>query len=670
MMLAVLIVLPLASGAAIWMLLDDGPGARRRCAAAAAASLGATLAVAVAGAATGPSMTWTWGAGLQLSLELPPIAAAVAVTVPAIALAVVVYAAAHEPTRGLTRLVGSLVAFTGAMQLVVVAADLLSLLIGWELVAAFSWALIGHDWRDPSRPARAAHAFNVTRAGTLGLFLAAAATFAATGGLAYTDLDALDGPALHVAAAGVLVAAAAKSGQVPFAPWLFSAMAGPTPVSALLHSATMVAAGAYLLIRLEPALAPAGWFSPATLAIGLATALLGGMVAVAQRRAKHLLAASTSAQYGLMLVAVGAGYPVVAAVHLVAHAVFKSLLFLTAGVAISAVDSERLDRMRLWSSLRMTAILAAVGSLALAAIPPLGAAWSKEQIVGAATHTHVLLGLATMAAGGLSAMYITRFQLLAFGRHDAEQHPDPRSLSHPPGRLEHGALIGLAAASLLLGALWLPPAHGLLRRAGTLPPTATWELVLSLAVVAVAVAAAAHGLRSGWLPRLTSSPAARVVGEWVGLSAASRRLVVDPVLALAGRVSTFDDRVIDAGVRGIARIGAGASSVAGRADDHVVDAGVHAAAGSVVRASGWLARGDVRFVDAGVRGVAAATTVIADRWSRLTELGMDGAVRGVAQGFSFGGHQLRRLQTGAAHHYLTIVIAGAALSMIVAAIWR
>ncbi|MBW3577631.1 MAG: NADH-quinone oxidoreductase subunit L [Actinobacteria bacterium] len=642
--MAWLVVLPLVAGAAIWGLGPrEGRRARIVLAVASAAALIATCALAVVAGATAASTSWAWGAGLRLGLEVPPLAAAVAITVPGVALATVVYAAAHEAACGLARQLGLLVVFTGAMELVVVAADLLTVLIGWELVAAVSWALIGHQWRDPTRPARAAHAFNVTRAGALGLFVAAGAAFAATGGLTYTDLAAVDGPALHLVAAGVVVAAVTKSAQLPFSPWLFSAMAGPTPVSALLHSATMVAAGAYLLVRLQPVLGPVGWFGPVTLTIGLLTALAGGVVAVVQHRAKHLLAASTSAQYGLMLVAVGAGYPVVATAHLVAHAAFKALLFLAAGVAISAVGSEVLGRMRLGSHRPATAVLAAAGSLALAAVPPLGAAWSKEQIVAAATAAHLLAGIVAIVAGGLSALYITRFQLLAFGprRHD---DTSPRDRRTRPGRVELGAMAGLALATIGLSALWLPPVEHMLRRIGQLPSSEPWELVASLSVVAAAAYAAVLGDRAGWLASLGTTGASRRVGQWLGLSELSRRAIADPVLQLAAGTRRFDDRVVDAGVRGVARL---ASATATRAGD-----------------------ADVRVVDAGVRGVAALTRVVAERWTRLTELGVDGAVRGVAGGFSWSARDLRRLQTGAAHHYLTIVTVGAALAVAVAALWR
>ncbi|MGI8574162.1 MAG: NADH-quinone oxidoreductase subunit 5 family protein [Egibacteraceae bacterium] len=586
-----------------------------------------------------------FGAGLVLSAELTAEAGVVTVLVPVIALPIVVYAVWHEEAAALPRLVGLLLVFTGAMELLVVAADLLTLLIGWELVGALSWALIGYEWEEIENPQQAAHAFNATRFGDLGLFVAAGAAFASVGSLSYAELTVLDGTALDVFAGGILLAAAAKSAQVVFAPWLFSAMAGPTPVSALLHAATMVAAGPYLLVRLFDVLDGAPWFGPATLAIGLMTALAAGAVGALQHHAKRLLAASTSAQYGLMFVAVGAGYPLVALIHLVAHAALKALLFLSAGVGQAATGSYELARMRLGSRLPVTALLTLVGSLALAAIPPLGAAWSKERVVAAATHEAVWLGVVTLGAGALSAVYATRFQLLAFGPTRSEQ-PSPRPLVRGPYAVETGALAYLAALCVGLGALWWPASRRALEdwTGSVVPAGATWEVVASLALAAAAIYAVwAAGRRQRLLQPTLLGPG-RAVAEWFGLPTAVRRVVVDPSLALAHALARFDDRVVDAGVGGVA-----------------VLAG---------RAAGALARSDDRVVDAGVRGVAALTGWAARVLAGLGELGVDGSVRLLVATVAGAGRDTRRLQTGMLHQYYIIVAVGVSLAFVVAAVWR
>ena len=193
-------------------------------------------------------------------------------------------------------------------------------------------------------------------------------------------------------------------------------MAGPTSVSALLHSATMVAAGAYALIILGPAVSVVGWFGPAVVAIGLSTALVGGVVALGEVHGKRILAASTAAQYGLMFTAVGLGAPGAAAAHLVAHALLKSQLFLAVGVGRTATGTGDVRRWRLGGRMPYVAYAAAFGALALTAVPPVGAAWTKEQIVAAAVTAGPSVGALAFLAGLLSTVYALRLHLLAFGR--------------------------------------------------------------------------------------------------------------------------------------------------------------------------------------------------------------------------------------------------------------
>ena len=272
-------------------------------------AVGALLATLAAGAWAAnalPGTTIAWSPAIQLVLRVDGFGRIMIILVPFIAAPIVAYAAVSE-TEGRTRLLVLMLAFVAAMLLLVVAADFVTLLIGWELIGATSWALIGHDWHDRTNVEAGTQAFLTTRLGDLGLYIAAGAAFAASGSFGFDALRAAPTPWLEIVAGGVLLAAVAKSAQVPFSPWLFAAMAGPTPVSALLHSATLVAAGAYLLIRLAPVLEPVAWFLPLTAIVGIATALSGGIVAAVQTHMKRVLAASTSAQYGLMFVAIGAG---------------------------------------------------------------------------------------------------------------------------------------------------------------------------------------------------------------------------------------------------------------------------------------------------------------------------------------------------------------------------
>lgn len=642
-----LVLLPLVAGPFLWWA-GARAGATARSAwhgVAAVTVLVGDLLLAALAAAQGASGSYDVGAGLVLVADLSPPANVVAVLVPAIAACVVAWAAAHETRSGLARLLGLLVTFVGAMQLLVVAGDLLTLVVGFELVGGLSWALVGHDWRDPATPRAAAHAFNATRAGGLGLFVAAGAAWSASGSLAFDGLDAVAGAPLHAAVAGILLAAVAKSAQGPFAPWLFSAMAGPTSVSALLHSSTMVAAGAYVLVRLFPVLDRVAWFGPVTIAIGLVTALAGGVVALLQSHAKKLLAASTSAQYGLMLVAVGAGYPAVAIAHLVVHAVFKAQLFLSAGVAMHAVGSPDLGRMRLGRQLRTTAALTAAGSLALGAVPPLGGAWSKETVVAAAGHIAPGLAVAVVVAGGLSAAYATRFQLLAYGPVRAGS-PGPRQLAHTPSTVEQATIGLLGLASVLLGTLWIPPLRHAAARLldGALAEGPAWELATSLAVVAVAVYTMWSLDDRGRLGHVGTAGATAAWGDWLGMPAVIRGGVVDPALALARALARFDDRVVDGVVGAMAAGARGAATGAATLLEPALDA---------------LPRGTA----AAGRGIARVSTRVAER-------GVEGSVAAVAWFVERAGSDARRTHTGMVHHQFVVIVVGLGLVAVAAVVGR
>ena len=387
----------------------------------------------------------------------------------------------------------------------------------------------------------------------------------------------------------------------------------------------MVAAGAYLIARLQPFLDTAAWFGPVTIGVGITTALAGGVVAFLHPEAKKLLAASTSAHYGLMFVAVGAGFPAIAIAHLVAHGLFKALLFVSAGVAIDTSGTDRLVGMRLARRLPVVSGLTAVGTLALAAVPPLGAGWTKEQVVAAGTHAAPWVGLLVVVAGGLSALYATRFQLVAYGRSPELDEmgitgqESSRRVRPPVGAL--AGLTALAAASLGLAALWTSWGEHRLADVvgGQTPPGETWEVAASLLAVALAGYAAFVADRRGLLAAPATGRGAHRVANWFGLPTLNRRAVVDPVLALASRR------------RPLRRPGP-RRPVPGR--------GV----GLGRTVSRGLAITDDRVVDGGVQAVARLAALVS-RWSdRVGEWRVDGAVEGLARLLGSAGRDSRRLQ--------------------------
>lgn len=619
MTLWLLVLVPLA--AAIVAILMP-----RASTAIGAGALAAVAAVGLWAAAIEATSSMSWGPQLELTLAASGFARIMAVLVPVIALPIVLYAASTE-TIGRARLVALLVAFVGAMELLVLAADLLALLIGWELVGALSWVLIGHDWKESSNTQKASHAFITTRFGDLGLYVAAGIVFASTGSFAFSAIASTEQAQLAVVAAGILVAAAAKSAQVPFSPWLFSAMAGPTPVSALLHSSTMVASGAYLLIRLSPQLESVVWFAPATIAIGLTSALAGSVIAVVHRHPKRLLAASTTAQYGLMFVAIGVGSIVAAGAQLVTHAAFKSLLFLSAGTAMHAAQSDDLADMRVGRRLPATAVFAAIGALALAALPPLGGAWSKEQIAGAAFESSALLGTAVLVAALLGGFYALRYWFLAFGPGATE----PRESSPVAVRASIGFL---ALASLALGALWIGPINRAAARLvpGDVVPIPALELMAGLSSLAVAAVLVVTLRRRNRLVQGVLTPIAAIATDWFGIASAARRLIVTPAIAISRFLAALDDRVIDAGIRASVRIAAGTSSL--------------------------LRRRTELSIDGIVAGIGIATLRTASGTRVADDQGVDRAAESIAGGLGRAGKMLRKLQTGLSHHYYVGVAVG------------
>ena len=549
-------ILPIVLGGLFWLigawLTASGHPRRRLLGCLAVLAMGIELALAVGAVLNSGSSSFAWGGGITLSLQVVPMVKIAVVLVPLIAMPVLLWAAAMEEATGLPRLLGLMIAFTGSMELLILAADLLVVVIAWELLGFFSWALIAHHWHDEIKVAAANYAFNANRIGGIGLWFAAGAALAAGGSFDFKVLAAVAGSSWgDLLAGGVLIAAAAKSAQGPFAPWLFRAMKGPSSVSALLHSSTLVAAGAWLLIRLHAPLAAVGWFGPAAIAMGLTTALAGGVTAIVQVDIKRLLAASTSAQYGLMIAAVGAGYAASGLVHLVTHAFFKALLFLAAGSAINAAGTHSLIEMRHMGLGRRLPFIAAacwLGTLALAAIPPLGAAWSKEKLIAAAGQISPWLALVTLVAGSLSAWYALRLQALAFTyRKNGEQAPQPLA--------EQVGVWLLATGCILSGLLWAAGDNATLVSLlpGKLPHGRNWELDLSVAatiIVAIIAWYSHHRPISADSEAAAKQQDETFIANWWGLSCLIETVVIRPVEQLACLCAFFDRKIVAAGVRG------------------------------------------------------------------------------------------------------------------------
>ncbi|MFC4034801.1 NADH-quinone oxidoreductase subunit L [Streptomyces polygonati] len=590
-LLWLLIALPLGAGAALAL-------AGRR-AAAPAPALGVavavvTLGLAVAAAVVRPVASAPLFAGIRAGLRVDGLSAVMVVTVAAVTAGVLLFSAGEfAGAAGGGRFFGLMLLFAGAMLVTVTATTLPPLLMAWEVMGASSWALIGFHWRQPHRVRAADTAFLTTRAADLGLYLAAGA--ALTGGVGSLRLDRLpraDAPWLQVVTAGVVLAAAGKSAQLPFSFWLSRAMEGPSPVSALLHSATMVAAGGYLLLRLHPLLTATGWAGPLVAGTGAVTALALGAVAAAQSDLKQLLAASTCAQVGFVVLAAGSGGVAAGTAQLVAHAATKAGLFLAAGAWLTAFGTKRLTALRGAARARPVVGTAfTVGALTLAGLPPLSLWATKDEVLAAAHQQRTALYAVGLAAGALSAVYSVKalWYVLRPLPPDAEdfydtEQPGTRHLApvaRPP-------LLVLAFAGAALGVLALPAVSGPLADAvGTPgePGPRPWEAGLSAGV------ALGAGALTWWRgQRPVPGPTREWAADWLHLERAAHALVVRPVLGLARALAAVDDRVVDGAVRQIARCGLAAARLAARLDDGGIDAVVRATAAGARRLGGWARR--------------------------------------------------------------------------------
>ena len=640
-MLFLLVLLPALAAMAVPAAVRMVPGSpRRSLLLVAMTGLALTLIVAVLASIGDWTGTIVWAGPLVLTAVTTPVSGAMAILVPMIAMPVLAYAAFHEEEAGLARLIGILLLFVAGMESLVVAADLLTLLIGWELVGICSYLLIAHDWRDAANPASGLYAFLVTRIGDLGLFAAAMAAYAATGSFSYDSLTGISGVPAVVVSFGLVLSAASKSGQVPFSPWLFRAMAGPTSVSALLHAATMVAAGAYVIIRLEPFLATVPGVSGTLMAIGLLTALAGGLVALFQNHAKKLLAASTSAHFGLMFAAVGSGYPGIAFLHMIAHATFKAPLFLAAGIAGERSGSYDMNAMRYGRVFPIVAGLTAVAAFSLAGIPPLGGAFTKEAIVTAGEHNSLWVAAAVILAGALSAAYATRFQLSTFGFEDqsAKDGKDRANHSYRPSAVETGALGTLAVLVLATSLIFVPSVRDSLGRALGINIVEARFATFVVSTLAVLVGILVGTVLVRRDPKVGLTEQTQSVSDWLGLPQLIDRMVTRPVMGLARAAASIDDWVIDAAVQMISSGGQRAAWLMGRRDDRILDRGVSATAGFV--------------------GLLAFYS------SRTGEWLLNGLADGTAMVVGQSGRDARRIQTGMSHHYYALAAAGTVAAII------
>ena len=462
---------------------------------------------------------------------------------------------AHDERR--RRFFGYLNLFVAAMLTLVLADNYLVLFVGWEGVGLASYLLIGFWQYKPSAAAAAKKAFVMNRVGDLGMVLAISAMLAQFGSSSFADVnhgaEHLSGPWVTAIGLLLLLGACGKSAQVPLQAWLLDAMEGPTPVSALIHAATMVTAGVYLVVRSHAIFDLTPDARLAVVIVGTVTLVAGAWIGCSKDDIKKVLAGSTMSQIGYMMLAAGigpAGYAF-AIFHLLTHGAFKANMFLGAGSVMHGMDDD-VDMRHyggLWKYLPITFWTFACGYLAIIGFPLTSGYFSKDHIIEAAFGQSVLVGTLALLGAGVTAFYMTRLMLMTFGGgkrwlDGVHPHESPAVMTVP--------LIVLAALSLVGGAVmnwwiqdWLEPAAGNHPHEVELLPTPIgW---LTMLVVAA-------GVLIGWLV-FGRKPIPAVAPEGNAITVAGRNelygnavndtLVVTPVLGMSRGAVATDAKALD-----------------------------------------------------------------------------------------------------------------------------
>lgn len=455
--------------------------------------------------------------------------------------------------------------FTFSMLGLVISVNIVELYIFWELVGVCSFLLVGFWYFKPEAKAAAKKAFIVTRIGDVGLFIAILLLYWYMPGhqLDFSSIHnaiqdkAIEPGIVTLIAILIFVGAVGKSGQFPLHTWLPDAMEGPTPISALIHAATMVAAGVYLVARTYDIFLASETALLVVALVGGFTAIFAATIGTAQNDIKRILAYSTVSQLGYMMMALGLGSWVAYSAgifHLFTHAFFKALLFLGAGSVIHAVHTQDIQLMGgLSKKMKITTITFAIGTLALSGIFPFSGFWSKDAILAEAYHSNQLLFWIGLIAAFFTAFYMSRLFFLVFTgkkRSDYEPHESPASMTLP--------LIVLAVLAVGAGFVFMPELNPWLGEWLTDGKAA--EEHINWVVVILSNAAAILGILLGWAIFAKGSISRELVSKpmpWL-VTLLNRKyyideiyqtIIVKPLRAIGFALNAVDDFIIDGIVR-------------------------------------------------------------------------------------------------------------------------
>ncbi|HEX5720192.1 MAG TPA: NADH-quinone oxidoreductase subunit L [Thermoanaerobaculia bacterium] len=553
---------------------------------------------------------------------------------------------AHED--GFQRYFTYLNLFMGAMLLLILGNNYAVMFVGWEGVGLCSYLLIGFYFKEEFPPYAGRKAFIVNRIGDFAFVIGVFALISTFGTLKYTELFpaiAANQPLMEGAgwiglslagfiALCLFIGACGKSAQIPLYVWLPDAMAGPTPVSALIHAATMVTAGVYMVVRSNAIYQLAGGVSMVVAIIGAATALFAATIAIAQNDIKKVLAYSTVSQLGYMFLAAGLGAYTAAIFHVMTHAFFKALLFLGSGSVIHAMGGEQDMRMMggLKKHLPHTSRTYFIGALAIAGIPPLAGFFSKDEILhNAAAGHHWVLWTVGILTAALTAVYMFRSYYLTFqgrfrGTHEQEHH------LHESPPIMTGPLYVLAVGAVLAGLMGIPK----LLTFGFLP-----ENVFGHFLQPVVGEHEAHPVSPGLEWGLLLVALVVAFGGWL----LARRIY-------GGERGLATDQAFEARLPAVQRTLANKYYV-----DEIYDATVIRGFWAACRR---LFQFDAGFIDGFlVNGVRNVTVEFLSLLSGLFDkFVVDGLVNGVGNTLAWGSRKFRRVQTGFVSNYALVLAAG------------
>ena len=484
----------------------------------------------------------------------------------------------HDPDR--RRFFAFLNLFIAAMLLLVLGDSYLNLYVGWEGVGLASYLLIGFWNQKPAYATASKKAFVMNRIGDMGLSFAIMIAFATMGTVSFSGVKEAAGHTSTAALTGIgimlLVAATGKSAQFPLQAWLGDAMAGPTPVSALIHAATMVTAGVYLITRSNFIFDAAPTAQLLVVIVGAITLMFGALIGTAKDDIKKALAASTMSQIGYMILGAGLG-PVgyaFAIMHLLTHGFFKAGMFLGAGSVMHGMNDE--VNMRKYGALRkfmpITFATFGLGYLAILGVPPFAGFYSKDMIIETAFNSGgikgVILGCVTLLGAGITAFYMTRVMILTFtgqSRWDEEAHPheSPWLMWLPMAILAIGSVTSgylLSHGDALVN--WLSPLfenHG--EHAELLSPMVVSGLALAMVAIGVAIAFVKYSLNEVDAVAPTDVSIFTTIARQDLLQDRFNEAVfMQPGQALTAVLVKTDEAVIDGAVRGVGRIALGSGS--------------------------------------------------------------------------------------------------------------